>query len=331
MALSDRSRTDLPKADLHRHAESTARLDRVLARREGREPYDWDRWLARLSELPPGIPRLLEMGGELDTDAFEQLDHDPEFFVARVEDTLEGAAVDGAMLCELRFGAGTILRPDPPFMHLFRDAEARVSARHPDFHAEALISGIWTTRPRAAEVLDACVAARADGLAGVDLLPEPYDDADDWTGAYRSAERLADAGLGITVHAGEFSTASIEAALGVPGVSRIGHGIRAVDSPGLIDQIVERGIVLECCLSSNVVLGAALSFEEHPIRSLTGAGVRVTLNTDNPVRFATSLEREYDLASQLGYGDAELREFTRTAIEASFTSEERREALLASL
>lgn len=331
MSLSDRSRADLPKADLHRHAESAACLDRVLAHRDGHEPYDWDRWIERLAELPPGIPRLLEMGGELDADAFEQFDHDPEFFIARVEDTLEGAAADGAVLCELRFGAGTILRPGFSFMRLFRDAEERVRARHPDFHAEALISGIWPTRPRAVEVLDACVVARADGLAGIDLLPEPYDDAEDWTDAYRSAERLADAGLGITVHAGEFSASSIEAALNVPGVSRIGHGIRAVDSPGLIERIVERGMVLECCLSSNLVLGAAPSIEEHPIRALTDAGVRITLNTDNPVRFATSLEREYDLSRQLGYSDGELRKFTRTAIEASFTSAERRKALLASL
>ena len=100
----------LPKADLHVHQEWFARLDRVLARREGRAPYDWCGWARQLmDEVPPGMPRLRRLATVRPV-AREQ-DAEPENFVARVEDLLDEAATDGAVLVEVRFGSESVLRP----------------------------------------------------------------------------------------------------------------------------------------------------------------------------------------------------------------------------
>ena len=129
-------------------------------------------------------------------------------------------------------------------------------------------------------------------------------------------------------YAGEFSTANLEAALQLPGLQRIGHGVHAVASPRLVDRILEGGVTLESCLTSNLVLGAVPSLVEHPIIELVDAAVSVTLATDDPVRLCTSLSREYGLAGSLGFDSADLLEMTRQAVVASFTSPERRNELL---
>jgi adenosine deaminase len=96
-----------------------------------------------------------------------------------------------------------------------------------------------------------------------------------------------------------------------------------------VAELADRGIVLECCPTSNVVLGVFPSFDEHPLPALRDAGVRVTLGSDDPPYFGSSVGGEYDVARErFGMTDAELRAVTRTAIEASFAEPAVREALL---
>ena len=135
-------------------------------------------------------------------------------------------------------------------------------------------------------------------------------------------EVAAAAGLGCTVHAGEWAGAeSVRAALQLP-VSRIGHGVRAIEDPALVETLAERGIVLECCPTSNVVLGAFESYEAHPLPRLRAAGVRVTLGSDDPPYFGASIGGEYAVCSErFGFDDEALRGITRTAIEAAFCEE----------
>ena len=98
----------LPKADLHVHQEQSPRLDRVLAREQGRPPYDWRGWAERLmAENAPGLARLQHIGVVL-PDTLEA-DAADATFIARVADLLEEAAADGAVLVEVRFGNDTIL------------------------------------------------------------------------------------------------------------------------------------------------------------------------------------------------------------------------------
>ncbi len=139
---------------------------------------------------------------------------------------------------------------------------------------------------------------------------------------------VAGAGLGCTIHAGEWAgPESVRAALEFP-VSRISHGVRAIEDPSLVDELAARGIVLECCPTSNVVLGVYPSYETHPLPALRDAGVKLTLGSDDPPYFGSTIEGEYEVcADRMGFGDDVLREITRTAIAAAFCDEDLRSVL----
>jgi adenosine deaminase len=153
--------------------------------------------------------------------------------------------------------------------------------------------------------------------------------AGDYAEAYAIA---ADSGLGCTIHAGEWAGAdSVRAALELP-ITRISHGVRAIEDPALVDELEARAIVLECCPTSNVVLGVFPSYEEHPLRTLWDAGVKVTLGSDDPPYFGASIEGEYEIAEErMGFTDDDLRGITGTALNAAFCDDDLRDALLARL
>ena len=94
--------------------------------------------------------------------------------------------------------------------------------------------GVMRPTPDGAEAFETCLRARVQGLAGIDFTPDPFDSEADLTEVCRWAERAAEAGLGITVHAGEFSTANLAAALRLPGITRIGHGVYAAAGDELL-------------------------------------------------------------------------------------------------
>jgi adenosine deaminase len=108
-------------------------------------------------------------------------------------------------------------------------------------------------------------------------------------------------------------------------VTRIGHGVRSADDARLMEELARRGIVLEVCPGSNIALGLYPDRASHPLHRLIAAGVRVTLNSDDPPFFHTTLGMEYDRS---GLGERELRGIARTAIEASFADEETKQRLL---
>ena len=149
----------------------------------------------------------------------------------------------------------------------------------------------------------------------------------------RAFEIAREAGLGITVHAGEFGGwESVAEALDHVRPSRIGHGVRAVENPDLVRRIADEGIVLECCPGSNIALKVFDSFSAHPFPALRAAGCKVTLNSDDPPYFWTSLKNEYDLAAMhFGLSEKALAAVTRTAIEAAFVDRKTKKALLARL
>lgn len=140
----------------------------------------------------------------------------------------------------------------------------------------------------------------------------------------------SDAGLGLTAHAGEFAGPdSVRNCLDHLNVSRIGHGVRSVEDPALLERLSEENIVLEVCPGSNISLGVYKGLDQHPLRKLHESGVPVTLNSDDPPFFHTTLTREYELAvSEFGFDDATLNLFTQTALEAAFVDEATRAKLI---
>lgn len=149
----------------------------------------------------------------------------------------------------------------------------------------------------------------------------------------RAFDIARDAGLGLTIHAGEVCGAfSVADALDAVRPARIGHGVRAIEDLDLVKRLADQGTVLEVCPGSNIALKVFPDFQSHPLRALKDAGVRVTISSDDPPFFHTSLEREYDLASSVfGFSDAEIDAITRTGIEAAFVDEATRRELLARL
>jgi adenosine deaminase len=127
-------------------------------------------------------------------------------------------------------------------------------------------------------------------------------------------------GIGLVPHAGEMGGPDVVAdSLDVLRPDRIGHGIATATDPGLLARVADEGIVLEVCPSSNVTLGLVPSLDEHPIRVLRDAGVAVTVNSDDPPFFATTLTDELAHAVRLlELDELRLAALERRAIDASF-------------
>ena len=321
----------LPKADVHVHAESGARLEQVIAQRTGRRGTNW-RTKARelMRDLPPGMPRLETWMPDLPYPRswVDEVDSNPGYLKARIQRVLVEAAEDGAVLVEVMFGARTILRDD--FLDRFAAALADVRCRFPHFHAAPLVVAP-ITEGWAVTLLPRCLAAARRGLAGLNILPVPYDQPADWSIVHRWAKRARDAGLGIAAHAGEFGALHLVEALEVPGLTRIGHSLAAAADPRLLDRVAARGATIECALSSNVVLGAVENYERHPIRRFVERGIPVSICTDDPVRACTTIGREYGIAAKLGFSREELCGFTRAGVRASFCDPAERERLLVAM
>lgn len=136
-----------------------------------------------------------------------------------------------------------------------------------------------------------------------------------------------EAGLRLTTHAGEFGGPdSVRDAVRDLGVERIGHGVRAIEDADLVKELVDRETVLEVCPGSNVVLGLYPDFQAHPISRLRDAGVKVTVSTDDPPFFHTTMTREYDMLSRaFDWGEADFVALNNMALDAAFCDEDTRQ------
>lgn len=170
-----------------------------------------------------------------------------------------------------------------------------------------------------------------DGLAGVDLhgfeaQPTHPDTAAVWA-------RLRAAGKITKCHAGEFDGAArVREAIEVLGVTRVQHGVRAVEDPAVVKLAVERGVTFDVCPLSNVGLKVVPSLKDHPLRTLLRAGVRCTVSTDDPLCFANSIYEEYEaLARELTFTPAELAQVARNGWEVADVAPATRQAAIATI
>ena len=135
----------------------------------------------------------------------------------------------------------------------------------------------------------------------------------------------ADHGLRLTAHAGESAgPESIWGALNLR-AERIGHGLTAAQDSELLEELSTRQVPVEICITSNLRTGCCRELSEHPVRNYFDQGLMVTLNSDDPAMFHTSLAREYQLAQEaFGFTDEHLRELARNSFEASFLPAEKK-------
>ena len=143
--------------------------------------------------------------------------------------------------------------------------------------------------------------------------------------------RARDNGLRLTAHAGESSgPESILGALDALKAERIGHGLTAYQDCELMARLAQTQVPVEICFTSNLRTGCCVAAERHPLKTYYDLGLMVTLNTDDPAMFETSLSREYQVAQDtFGFTDAQLRELAMNSFRASFLPEQRKRALLA--
>lgn len=244
-------------------------------------------------------------------------DFSPANFEGALAEILADWHAEGATCVEVRLNPSTAWEHSDWVIEAFQ----RAIVSHPDTRAgligvidlEGLDDG--EVQRRFGEAIE--LAGR--GLCGIDLVPWPYDGEAPIGELAPLCRSAAEAGLGITCHAGEFSPANVGAALELPGLTRLGHAVAVGQDPGLLREVAARGVHIECCLTANVILGAVPSYEAHPLPTFLDAGVSVNLNTDDPILASTSISREYALAKHyFGLSDADLLAITAHARKAAF-------------
>jgi adenosine deaminase len=319
----------VPKAELHVHLEGTAppELVRRLARRNGlpvpegvfadEETFAWTDFLHFL--------RTYDLAASVIRTADDYRDVTFEY--------LTGCVAEGAVYTEL------IASPDHASAVGLTDAEHYAGIAQGiddarDAHGIEARIVIAAIRNLGVESAEAIARRHADDrhpyVVGFNLVgDEAAWPADRFARAYEIA---AGAGLGCTVHAGEHAgPESIRAALALA-VSRISHGVRAIEDPALVAELADRGTVLEVCPSSNVALGVYPTYADHPLGALREAGVRVTLGSDDPPYFGCSIGTEYAVARQChGFEEEQLIDVTRLAVQAGFAEDAVKDAVLARL
>ena len=204
------------------------------------------------------------------------------------------------------------------YLHAMQEAAA-VGQRDMGITLRGIITCIRHFGPEKARQTARCAAETAGdwilgfGIAGDEKVGQPKD--------FRYAFDMArEAGLQITAHAGEWGgPESVRAALADLNPSRIGHGVRAIEDLALVDELAEKGVVLEVCPGSNIALGLFPNWRAHPIAELDRRGVKVTISTDDPPFFHTTMAREYEMLNQaFDWDEGVFAKIARTALDAAF-------------
>ena len=148
----------------------------------------------------------------------------------------------------------------------------------------------------------------------------------------KTFDMLKEANFPITVHAGEWDgPENIRNAINLLHPTRLGHGVRSIEDVNLVNEIIEKDIVLETCPTSNIATNIYESYEAHPVKKLFDAGVKITVNSDDPPFFNASIAGEYEVMSNLGLSENELISLTQNAIKYSFCDKLTKEKLLSKL
>lgn len=319
----------LPKVELHLHLETSLRLRRLAER----SPDAGDRLGAPHLVADPaaftGYDRLRRLRYAGRAGRIPDALYTPANLRQITAELLAECAAQGVRHVEVRVGGRRAFAALGVRGVLEAMAEAAQAARPAlGISAGLIVTLVRERGPAEAErVVREAVACRDCGVVGIDLAG---DEANYPPAMFvRAVDRAREAGLGITVHAGEFTgPASVWTAIYQLGAQRIGHGIRAVEDPELLAYLREHRVTLELCPTSNLRLGLVTSLAEHPMRTLLKAGVPVTVNSDDPVLLGTDLTRELAAVQvALGLSMETVTALMRNAARAAFLPPQQRAAL----
>ena len=322
-----------PLIDLHRHLDGAIRLETVLevAQERGIELPGTD-----LAGLRPHVVIEGRAAGLMDfIGRFRWLTailHDLDTCRRVAYENVEDARAEGIDYIELRFSPWFMAEThglDPAGV-VEAVADGVVAAER-DTGVRAQIIGIMS-RTYDTETchreLDALLAHR-DHLVGIDLAgDEEKFPASQFREHFR---RARDAGLRVTVHAGEVAgPESVWTAIRELGASRIGHGIHSLEDSALVDYLVEHRIGLEIAITSNIHIGVVADYADHPVRRILESGIVANLNTDDPAISGIDLRHEYEVAApRAGLTPEQTRQAQANALEMAFLPEPEKQELLA--
>ncbi len=325
----------MPKIDLHRHLEGSLRLETLLAiaLEHGIVLPSYD-----VEELRPHVQMMPD---EPRTSAqflakFRVLRqfYRSEHIIKRVAyEVISDAAADNVKYMELRFtpqALNNLMQCNYGDVIGWVVEAVEQASRHLDIKVNLILS---MNRHEAVEigekVLDAAIPYADRGIVGLDLAGQEAG----FSGLPFSKlfARAKAAGFGVTIHAGEWAGAeNVREAVDVLGADRIGHGIRLIEDPELMELLQARGVVLEVCPTSNVQSGAVADFKQHPLHELFRQGVRTTINTDDPLICNITMSEEISQVMRtMPMTMEDVRQQILTAANAAFLPAPQREALVA--
>ncbi|MGA9529342.1 MAG: adenosine deaminase [Terriglobales bacterium] len=311
----------LPKAELHLHLEGSIEPATLLElrQRHGMEG-------ATLGEVEQ-LYKFTDFAGFLlafkDVTGHLRTPEDYELIVYRLMERLKAQNV---LHAEVTVSAGVCLWRKQDFAAIFEGLERGRERGQKDFG----ISLLWifdAVRQFGAEkaqaVVDLAIQFRdrnvaAFGIGGDEIKGPPELFAEVFA-------RAAEHGLHLVAHAGESAgPESIWGALNLK-AERIGHGLTAAQDPELVEELAQRQIPIEVCVTSNLRTGCCADLSQHPVRRYFDEGLMLTLNSDDPAMFRSSLVEEYALVQEhFGFSDDHLRELARNSFEASFLPPEKK-------
>lgn len=319
----------LPKAELHLHLEGAVEPETLveLSRRHDSSPLDRAA-VAQLYQYSDFRGFLMAFKA-----VTERLQDAADFELITYK-LMERLRAENVLHAEVYVSAGVCLWRGQDFPALFEGMERGQERGERDFGVSLLwlFDAVRQFGPEAAQkVAEQTVAARARGFQSVIGFGIGGDEAAAAPEVFREVYAYAaEHGLRRTAHAGESAgPASVLGALDALGAERIGHGLTAWHDEELMTRLAEEQIPVEVCVTSNLRTGCCKSLEQHPLRRYFDRGVRVTLASDDPAMFGTSLAREYQLAQEaFGFTEAELERLARNSFEVSFLPEEKKSQFL---
>jgi adenosine deaminase len=317
---------DIPLVDIHRHIEGSIRISTIMDMiHKYQIAFPGDSFAEIQSQIlissqQPGVMAFINKM-ELAIKAF--VNYDACWRIAY--ESVEDAVLEGINYVELRFSPVFIAQAHS--LDLFGIVESVVDgiqSAQRDFDTHANIIGILsrTYGPTTAwRELDALLSKK-DYLRAIDLAGDEQSFPGELFVIHFN--RVVDEGLNVTIHAGESSgSQSIWQAIKQLHAQRLGHAVRAVDDPVLMDYLAEHDIPIESNLTSNVQTGTVTQYSDHPIKQFLANGIMVTINSDDPAISGIKLSFEYEKAAPMaGLCQDEIREVQMNGIKAAFLTEQ---------
>ncbi|UYM18743.1 adenosine deaminase [Endozoicomonas euniceicola] len=324
----------IPLTDIHRHLDGNIRPETILALGQQHNlelPADTLETLIPHVRVLSNEPDLVSFLTKLDWGIKVLADYDACRRVAyeNVEDALN-AQIDYA---ELRFS--------PWYMAMTHNLNPEgvveavidgVTAGSRDFGVKTNLIGIMSRtfgQEACQKELDACLAFK-DKLVAIDLAGDELGKPGElFVDHFR---QVRDSGLNVTVHAGEAAgPESMWQAINELGATRIGHGVKAISDPKLMDYLAKQNIGIESCLTSNVQTSTFPDIASHPLKAFLDHGILATINTDDPAVEGIELPYEYEVAAPAaGLTQADIRKAQENGLTIAYLSEDEKKQLQAS-